>query len=331
MKAAKRLPAVMRLRVLLLALLASPLGLAPAGADASAPVRVPDWRVGDAWTVDVVSVSTFPFLDRQVTFRDEYRESAVVELGTLLYADGRPHEVAWSNRSILLPGYERPFLARHATDLTTGESLLSPAFLSYTYGPTSFDLLGLGVYRENGFWNDTLDLESFDPVPEVTLHALVGGVDLAPGVVVQRTLDFRPAHDVVVESTFTGLAYETLDGREALRGSLTQARTERGVTGAPQEATLWLADDVPLPLRLVADAAAYPVSYHHEAVLLAYAPGGAPLPRGACDEPHGAPAPAVPVETAPYGRDEKRFSTMRAPRMNWIAAASARARICCSL
>lgn len=269
-----------------------------------ASIRVPDWRVGDAWSVHVVTSSSFPWLDQQVTFTDEYVESANVEVGELLGPDASRHHVYWSNRSIQLPGYERPFLSHRANDLTTGASLLAPEFLSYRYGPATGDLLGLGVYRRDSTVNDTTDYESFQDEPELLLHDFIGGVDLAPGVRVERAFDFRPARDLVVESSFLGLAFETIDGRDILRGELTLHRTKEGVASVPLVERVWLADQTPLPVKLRIDAVAYPVEYHHAADLVAFAPGATPLPRGSCPLAHGGPlAPRVPVERAPYTAD----------------------------
>ena len=288
--------------------LAAVLIIAPAvvatSADAPLTIRVADWRVGDTWSVAVATESTFPWLGRQVTFREEYVESARVELGTLRTADASPHEVYWSNRSIHLPGYDRPFLARHANDLTTGESLLAPAFLSYRYGPSGFDLFGLGVYRVEEHANDTLDYEIFIREPELTLYDHLGGVDLAPGTSVTRTIDLRPAHDVLIESTFHGLAFEVVDGQDALRGELTIERTEGGIVSAPLVQRLWLVDDAPLPLRARVDSVAHPVEYHASADLLAFAAGSQPLPRGSCPQDHdGELVPPVPVDLRPYTAD----------------------------
>jgi hypothetical protein len=266
-------------------------------------VRVADWREGDAWSRQVVETSTMPFLGQPYTSTTEYVESARVEVGTLRLGDGHVHDVAWSNRSIQLAGYERPFLSRYANDLTTGARLLAPVMLGYTYGVATFNLLGLGLYHEEVRANNSYDYELFVDAPDLTLHDLLGGVDLEPGVAFERTLDLRPLHDVVIELAFEGRSFEDLEGRRVLRASLTQTRTQEGVTSAPEVATVWLEDGAPFPVRSIVEAVAHPVAYRLETRLLAFTPGEAPLPRGACEAPHPSTGPAVSPELGPLTVD----------------------------
>lgn len=280
-----------RLGVALLLLLP----LAPTLAADTGSVHVPEYRIGDTWSIHTVETVTIPSLGGTYTYSDEYTESTTVALGRLRHAEGEALDVAWMNRSIQLTGYERPFFSRAARDLATGDALLSPAILSYRYGPSSFSLLG--IYEREDSYDDRIDYEYMVRRLTYDLRDVVGDAGLAPGASFARSF---AAGGVQVDVALAGDAFETLAGRTVLKATLTEERTEDGVAFPAQTATVWLADDVPVPVRTLVAASAHPVAYRRTSDLLAFSPGTTSFTIA-----HGPRPPAVELglERGPVTRD----------------------------
>jgi hypothetical protein len=267
-----------------------------AAAEDDLQVTLPERRVGDRSDVHVRERVQLVLGGEVVSFQGVEEQTHTFELREMGLEWGDRRTVLVDN--ITLPNGDPFPNFRNIRGLatSTGEVVVSPyGFASAGIFTATSSILGTIEFQRKV--KDTYTPSQLVHEPHTRLQEIVGDETLTVGTNVTEVVDHRPRFDLVERHHLNVTGQETVNGTPTLEAHLETERLEDGSwTESGLPATLWLADDRPVPLRTKVSVEGEYLEYDLTRNVTSFARGDRPVPWGQGE----APLRDGPVE--PYER-----------------------------